>query len=84
MVAAAYPRIDAGGRLPFWFDDSVAPQTVLYAACSRCLRRGLAGVVPALKVTGAGWTRAFGRRRGRRRPAVRRRVDGGDRLPRWR
>ncbi len=42
------------GRLPFWFDDSLAPATVLYAGGLTVLGAVIAGVVPALKVTGRG------------------------------
>jgi putative ABC transport system permease protein len=45
-------EIDAGGRLPFWFDASIAPETMFYAACLTVLAASVAGVVPAIKVTG--------------------------------
>ena len=47
-------EIESGGRLPFWFDDSLAPATVLYAGVLTLLGAVIAGVVPALKVTGRG------------------------------
>jgi len=40
-----------GARLPFWFDDSLSPTTLLYAAVLTVLGAVIAGVVPALKVT---------------------------------
>ena len=40
-----------GGRLPFWFQDSLSPITVLYAVLLTVLGAVVAGVVPALKVT---------------------------------
>jgi putative ABC transport system permease protein len=47
-------EIDAGERLPFWFDARVAPETVFYAACLAVFSACIAGVVPALKLTGRG------------------------------
>jgi predicted permease len=40
-----------GGRLPFWFDDTLAPTTVIYAALLAIAGAAIAGVVPALKIT---------------------------------
>ena len=45
-------EIDAGGTLPFWFDARLAPMTMFYAACLTVLSACVAGVVPAIKVTG--------------------------------
>ena len=45
-------RIESGGRLPFWFNDNLAATTVLYAGLLTVLGAGIAGIVPALKVTG--------------------------------
>ena len=45
-------EIEAGGRLPFWFNAQLAPMTVLYAGGLTLLGAVIAGVVPALKVTG--------------------------------
>ncbi len=45
-------EIEAGGRLPFWFNPQLAPMTVLYAGGLTLLGAVIAGVVPALKVTG--------------------------------
>ena len=39
------------GRLPFWFDLSLSPATVLFAIGLTVLGSAIAGVVPALKVT---------------------------------
>ena len=39
------------GRLPFWYDLSLSPWTILYAAGLTVLGAGIAGVLPALKVT---------------------------------
>jgi putative ABC transport system permease protein len=45
------------GRLPFWFDVHLSPETVLYAIALTILSAVIAGVTPALKIT-----RAFGSR----------------------
>ena len=42
------------GGLPFWFHDGLSPTTVVYAALLTLLGAVVAGVVPALKVTGRG------------------------------
>jgi predicted permease len=47
-------RAEAGGRLPFWFDDRLGPSTLLYTAVLALLGAVVAGVVPALKMTGRG------------------------------
>ena len=39
------------GRLPFWYDLSLSPLTILYAAGLTVLGATIAGVLPALKVT---------------------------------
>ena len=39
------------GRLPFWYDVSLSPTTVLFALGLTVLGSGIAGVLPALKVT---------------------------------
>ena len=39
------------GRLPFWYDVSLAPPTVLFALGLTVLGSAIAGVMPALKVT---------------------------------
>jgi putative ABC transport system permease protein len=39
------------GRLPFWYELSLSPSTILYAAGLTVLGAGIAGVLPALKVT---------------------------------
>jgi hypothetical protein len=45
------------GRLPFWYDLTLSPATVLYAAGLTFLAAAISGVLPALKVT-----RGFGSR----------------------
>lgn len=40
-----------GGRLPFWFSDSLSPATVVYALLLTFLAAIIAGVVPGMKVT---------------------------------
>jgi putative ABC transport system permease protein len=39
------------GRLPFWYDLSLSPATVLFAAAFTVLGAVIAGVLPALKIT---------------------------------
>ena len=39
------------GRLPFWFDVSLSPATIVFALGLTMLGSGIAGVIPALKVT---------------------------------
>jgi putative ABC transport system permease protein len=41
-----------GGHPPFWWNDSLAPETLLYAGALALVAAGLVGVVPALKATG--------------------------------
>jgi hypothetical protein len=46
------PFLEANlGRLPFWYDVSLSPATVLFALGLTVLGSGIAGVIPALKVT---------------------------------
>jgi predicted permease len=45
-------RAEARGRLPFWYGGGLEPTTVIYAALLTLLGAAIAGVVPALKVTG--------------------------------
>ncbi|MET0397694.1 MAG: ABC transporter permease, partial [Longimicrobiaceae bacterium] len=47
-------RAESQGRLPFWFHDGLSPTTLLYAAALAVLGATIAGVVPALKMTGRG------------------------------
>ncbi|MBW3553376.1 MAG: ABC transporter permease [Gemmatimonadetes bacterium] len=47
-------EIEAGGRLPFWFDAALSPSTVLYTGLLTVVGAVIAGVVPALKLTGRG------------------------------
>ena len=42
---------DANRRWPFWFKDSLSPETVFYAIGLTLLGAAVAGVLPALKVT---------------------------------
>jgi predicted permease len=42
------------GELPFWFHAGLSPRTALYTAFLALLAAGVAGVVPALKMTGQG------------------------------
>jgi putative ABC transport system permease protein len=39
------------GRMPFWFDVTLSPATVLYAVVLTIVGAAIAGVLPALKVT---------------------------------
>ena len=39
------------GRLPFWYDFSISPATVLFALAFAVLGSAIAGMMPALKVT---------------------------------
>lgn len=41
-----------GGPAPFWWNDGLAPATMLYAGAAAALGAVLAGVLPALKATG--------------------------------
>jgi putative ABC transport system permease protein len=46
------PFLEANlGRLPFWYSVSLSPATVLFALGLTVLGSGIAGVIPALKVT---------------------------------
>jgi predicted permease len=40
--------------LPFWWNDDLAPSTILYAAFLALLAAALVGIVPAMKATGSG------------------------------
>ena len=42
-----------GGRLPFWFRPTLSPLTIFYAGLLTVVAAGVAGVLPALKVTRA-------------------------------
>jgi hypothetical protein len=50
-----------GARLPFWFHSTLSPASVIYAVALTLLAAAIAGVVPALKMTGGGWRAACGR-----------------------
>jgi putative ABC transport system permease protein len=43
-----------GGRLPFWFHGTLSPGSVVYAVVLTVLAAAIAGVLPALKMTGTG------------------------------
>jgi putative ABC transport system permease protein len=43
-----------GGRFPFWIQPDLQPTTILYAGLLTLIAAVVAGVVPALKVTGPG------------------------------
>lgn len=43
-----------GARLPFWFHSTLSPASVVYAVALTLLAAAIAGVVPALKMTGEG------------------------------
>lgn len=45
-------KADAGGLIPFWIGDGLAPTTVAYLFGLTLLGAAVAGVAPALKVTG--------------------------------
>jgi predicted permease len=44
-------EIESDGRLPFWFEPSLSPATVLYASALALIAAGVTGVLPALKMT---------------------------------
>ena len=44
--------VDAGGRLPFWLSSRISVTTVLYAGGLTIFTAAIAGVLPAMKVTG--------------------------------
>jgi predicted permease len=45
-------EIESEGRLPFWFEPALSPATLLYAGLLALIAAGVAGVLPALKMTG--------------------------------
>jgi predicted permease len=45
-------QIESEGRLPFWFEPRLSPATMLYAVALAFFAAAIAGVLPALKVTG--------------------------------
>lgn len=47
-------RLEANGRLPFWYGDRLATATVVYAGVLAILGAAIAGVIPALKATARG------------------------------
>jgi predicted permease len=44
--------VEADGRVPFWLNADIAPSTVFYAVLLTVLGAAVAGVVPALRMTG--------------------------------
>jgi hypothetical protein len=52
--AVAEAEVLEGGRLPFWFSDSLSATTIAYALGLTLLGAVVAGVLPALKITGKG------------------------------
>ena len=51
MLGALETQITSMPGLPFWIRDRVSPSTVLYACLLTAVGAGIAGVLPALKVT---------------------------------
>jgi putative ABC transport system permease protein len=45
-------ELESGGQLPFWYDASLSPATAVYAVALLLLAAAVAGVLPALKMTG--------------------------------
>lgn len=45
-------QIESGGALPFWFEGSLSLSTILYACVLALFAAAVAGVLPALKMTG--------------------------------
>ena len=44
--------LELGGEVPFWIDDRLSPWTVVYSALLAIIAAVIAGVLPALKMTG--------------------------------
>lgn len=53
-MATLEAEILDGARLPFWFHGSLSPASVVYAVVLTVVAAMIAGVVPALKMTGKG------------------------------
>ena len=51
-VKTAFLEAQGLTSMPFWWSDSLAPSTILYAALLAILAAVIAGVVPAMKATG--------------------------------
>jgi putative ABC transport system permease protein len=51
-VKTAFLEAQGMTSMPFWWNDALAPTTILYAALLALLAAAIAGVVPALKATG--------------------------------
>ena len=52
-VKRAFLEAQEMTSMPFWWNDALAPTTLLYASLLALLAAAIAGVVPALKATGA-------------------------------
>ena len=52
-VKRAFLEAQEMTSMPFWWNDALAPTTILYASLLALLAAAIAGVVPALKATGA-------------------------------
>jgi predicted permease len=53
-MTTALPELLDGVRLPFWFHGTLSPASVVYAVLLTLTAAVIAGVVPALKMTGDG------------------------------
>ena len=74
------PFLEANtGQIPFWYDPRLSPATVLYACALTGARRRNRRRAPRAQGDARPRGAPAGRHGRRRRPAVRRRVDGGDR-----
>jgi predicted permease len=51
-VKTAFMEAQGMTSMPFWWNDALAPTTILYATLLALLAAAIAGVVPALKATG--------------------------------
>ena len=51
-VKSAFLEAQEMTSMPFWWNDALAPTTILYASLLALLAAAIAGVVPALKATG--------------------------------
>lgn len=51
LFTTVVPEVSAG-QLPFWFSDSISTATVVYSVLLTLMAAAVAGVTPALKVTG--------------------------------
>ncbi|HUQ84359.1 MAG TPA: ABC transporter permease [Gemmatimonadaceae bacterium] len=51
VLGVVVSEFQNGKPLPFWFQDTLSPTTLLYAVVLTVLAAAIAGIVPALKVT---------------------------------